>query len=103
MYKRDQPRHDGVGGLFALSEKENRKIVHVGPPIASSTAQRKFGRLDVEMIVGRVATSAFDDSSRRRYDKLWRISVIRVVVSFLFLIRILWINAHGIWYQVAVR
>jgi hypothetical protein len=34
MYKRDQPRHDGVGGLFALSEKENRKIVHAGAPIA---------------------------------------------------------------------
>jgi hypothetical protein len=34
-----------------LSEKENRKIVHAGPAIARSTAQRKFGRLDVEMIV----------------------------------------------------
>ena len=36
------------------------------------------------MIVARVATSAFDDLSRPRYHKLWRISVLRVVVSFLF-------------------
>jgi hypothetical protein len=34
MYKRDQPRHDGIRRLFALSEKENRKIVHAGAPIA---------------------------------------------------------------------
>jgi hypothetical protein len=33
-YECGQPRHDGIGGLFALSEKENRKIVHAGPPIA---------------------------------------------------------------------
>ena len=46
-------------------------------------------------------TSAFDDFSRPRYDKLWRISVLRVVVSFLFRIAIRWINAHGIWYLVA--
>ena len=49
----------------------------------------------------RVATSAFDDSSQSRYDKLWRISVLRVVVSFLFRIAIGWINAHGIWCLVA--
>src|SRR6266480_7754209 len=47
------------------------------------------------------ATFAFDDSSQPRYDKLWRISVLRVVVSFLFRIAIRWINAHGIWYLVA--
>src|SRR5437870_13429792 len=47
------------------------------------------------------ATSAFDDFSRSRYDKLWRISVLRVVVSFLFRIAILCLNAHGIWYLVA--
>src|SRR6266568_5963108 len=41
------------------------------------------------------ATSAFDDSSQSRYDKLWRISVLRVVVSFLFRIAILCLNAHG--------
>ena len=46
------------------------------------------------------ATSAFDDSSRPRYEKLWRISVLRVVVSFLFRIAILCLNAHGIWYLV---
>ena len=46
-------------------------------------------------------TSAFDDLSRPRYDKLWRISVIRVIVSFLFRIAIRWINARGIWYLVA--
>jgi hypothetical protein len=46
------------------------------------------------------ATSAFDDFGRQRYDKLWRINVLRVVVSFLFRIRILWINALGIWYLV---
>src|SRR5437667_3530313 len=49
------------------------------------------------------ATSAFDDFSRSRYDKLWRISVLRVVVSFLFRIAILCLNAHGIWYLVAGR
>src|SRR2546430_7187635 len=47
------------------------------------------------------ATSAFDDFSRSRYDKLWRISVLRVVVSFLFRIAICCLNAHGIWYLVA--
>ena len=46
-------------------------------------------------------TSAFDDLSRPRYDKLWRISVLRVIVSFLFRIAIRWINARGIWYLVA--
>src|SRR6202011_2659439 len=29
-YECGQPRHDGIGGLFALSEKENRKIIHAG-------------------------------------------------------------------------
>jgi hypothetical protein len=47
------------------------------------------------------AISAFDDLSRSRYDKLWRISVLRLVVSFLFRIPILCLNAHGIWYLVA--
>jgi hypothetical protein len=44
---------------------------------------------------------AFDDFSWPRYDKLWHISVLRVVVSFLFRIAIRWINARGIWYRVA--
>ena len=48
-------------------------------------------------------TSAFDDLSGQRYDNIWRINVLRVVVSFLFRIPILWINARGIWYLVAVR
>ena len=52
----------------------------------------------VDSEVARVATPAFDDFSWPRYDKLWRISVIRVVVSFLFRITIRWINARGIWY-----
>jgi hypothetical protein len=60
-------------------------------------------RLTVESEVACVATSAFDDLSRPRYDKLWRISVLRVVVSFLFPIAIRWINARGIWYPVADR
>jgi len=47
------------------------------------------------------ATSAFDDFSRPRYEKVWRISVLRVVVSFLFRIPILCLNAHGIRYLVA--
>src|SRR5439155_14239531 len=47
------------------------------------------------------ATFAFDDSSLPRYDKVWRISVLRVVVSFLFRIAILCLNARGIWYRVA--
>jgi hypothetical protein len=34
------------------------------------------------------ATSAFDDLSQSRYDKLWRISVLLMVVSFLFRIAI---------------
>ena len=42
-----------------------------------------------------IATSVFDDLSRPRYDKLWRISVLRVVVSFLFRTAILCLNAHG--------
>jgi hypothetical protein len=46
---------------------------------------------------------AFDDFGRPRYDKLWRISVLRVVVSFLFRIAILWKNAHGIWCLVVGR
>ena len=50
-----------------------------------------------------IITSAFDDFSWQPYDKVWRISVLRVVVSFLFRIPILWINARGIWYLVAVR
>ncbi len=55
----------------------------------------------VESEVARIATSAFDELSRPRYDKLWHISVLRVVVSFLFRIAILCLNAHGIWYLVA--
>ena len=43
------------------------------------------------------ATSAFDDFSRSPYHKLWRISVLPLIVSFLFRIAIHWINAHGIW------
>ena len=43
---------------------------------------------------------SFDDFGQSRYDKLWRINVLRVVVSFLFRIAILWINARGIWYLV---
>ena len=49
------------------------------------------------------ATFAFDDPNRPRYENLWRISVLRVVVSFLFRIAIRCLNAHGIWYLVAVR
>ena len=47
------------------------------------------------------ATFAFDDFGQSRYDKLWRISVLRVVVSFLFRTAIRCLNAHGIWYLVA--
>jgi hypothetical protein len=43
------------------------------------------------------ATSAFDDFSRSPYHNLWRISVLPLIVSFLFRIAIRWINAHGIW------
>jgi hypothetical protein len=46
---------------------------------------------------------SFDDFGRQQYDKLWRINVLHVVVSFLFRIAIRWINAHGIWCLVAVR
>src|SRR6266487_1667575 len=49
------------------------------------------------------ATCAFDDLSQSRYDKLWRISVIRPVVSFLFRTAILCLNVHGIWCLVAGR
>ena len=52
----------------------------------------------------RVARSfAFDDLSQSRYDKLWRISVLPLIVSFLFRTVIRWINAHGIWSLVAGR
>ena len=46
-------------------------------------------------------TSAFDDFGGQQYDKVWRTSVLRVIVSFLFRITIRWINARGIWYLVA--
>jgi len=49
------------------------------------------------------ATFAFDDFNQPRYHKLWRISVLRVVVSFLFRIAIRCLNAHGIWYLGAVQ
>src|SRR5205807_3662718 len=45
----------------------------------------------------------FDDLSRSRYEKLWPISVLRLVVSFLFRIAIPCLNAHGIWYLVGGR
>jgi len=49
------------------------------------------------------ATSVFDDVNRPRYHKLCPISVLRMVVSFLFRIAIRWINALGIWCLVAGR
>jgi hypothetical protein len=49
------------------------------------------------------AASVFDDLSQPRYDNIWRINVIRVVVSFRFRIAIPCLSARGIWYQVAVR
>jgi hypothetical protein len=61
----------------------------------------KYDERTVESEVARVATSAFDDFSRSRYHKLWRIDVLRLVVSFLFRTAIRWINAHGTWYLVA--
>ena len=61
----------------------------------------KYDERTVESEVARVATSAFDDLGRPRYDKLWRISVLRVVVSFLFRTAILCLNALGIWCLVA--
>ncbi len=59
----------------------------------------KVGK-EIREVAG-VATSAFDVFSQSRYDKLWRISVLRLVVSFLFRIPILCLNAHGIWCLVA--
>src|SRR5439155_22263497 len=61
----------------------------------------KYDERTVESEGAPAATSAFDDLGRPRYDKLWRISVLRVVVSFLFRIAICCLNAHGIWYLVA--
>ena len=46
-------------------------------------------------------TSAFDAFGWQQYDKLWRISVLHLIVSFLFRITIRWINARGIWCLVA--
>src|SRR6266567_1841773 len=72
-------------------------------PLSCHGAQAK-ARLSTVIDLGTtVATSAFDDLSRSRYDKIWRINVLRVVVSFLFRIAIRWINAHGIWYLGAGR
>jgi hypothetical protein len=45
--------------------------------------------------------SAFDDFGGQQYDKVWRTSVLRVIVSFLFRITIRWINARGTWCLVA--
>jgi hypothetical protein len=49
------------------------------------------------------ATSAFDDLSRPRYQKLWRISVIPLDVGFLFRIDTRYPNVHGTWHRAAGR
>lgn len=49
------------------------------------------------------ATCAFDDCSWSRYHKLWRISVIPLVVGFLFRIDTRYPNAHGTWHRAAGR
>ena len=71
--------------------------------LLSSAADTAAATVRLESEVALVATSAFDDFGGQQYDKLWRISVLRVIVSFLFRIPILWINARGIWYPVEVR
>src|SRR5437660_8981386 len=81
-----------------IKRKNSREFVSAGRSFGC--AQDKLGACAPQFSA---ATSAFDDLSRQRYDKLWRINVLRVVVSFLFRIPILWINARGIWYLVGGR
>jgi hypothetical protein len=76
-----------------------------------ATIRTQYDERTVESEVARVFSSAadtaaatvFDDLSRPRYEKLWRISVLRLVVSFRCRIAILCLSAHGIWYLVAGR
>ena len=73
----------------------NRDVFYVADAISSHSRPVATGGS------ARVATSAFDDSSQSRYDNLWRISVLHLIVSFLFRITIRWINARGTWCLVA--
>ena len=84
-----------------IKRKNSREFVSAGRSF--DCAQDKLQQAGSLCSQFSAATSAFDDLSRQRYDKLWRINVLRVVVSFLFRIPILWINARGIWYLVGGR
>jgi hypothetical protein len=106
-----QLRHSSIVTSFAKSYGASRAAYDAAkshPDLNKSSfrlAAESPSRTGINRLVAcapqfSAVTSAFDDLSQPRYDKLWRISVFRMVVSFLFRIRILWINAHGIWYLV---
>ena len=86
--------------MMRAKSNGNSKVRFGEPPLrlrsgqASQSPRRLLPRFSA-------VTSAFDDFGRQQYDKLWRISVLRLIVSFLFRITIRWINARGIWYLVA--
>ncbi len=86
-----------------MRTKSNGNLKFVSAGRSFDCAQDKLQQAGSLCSQFSAATSAFDDLSRQRYDKLWRINVLRVVVSFLFRIPILWINARGIWYLVGGR
>jgi hypothetical protein len=88
-----------------LTMRQNRTPIRIkvrfgwqSKPTDSAAANPSCGGLLAYALQFFAVTSAFDDFSWPRYEKLWRISVIRVIVSFLFRIAIRWINARGISY-----
>jgi hypothetical protein len=90
----------GLAVVGFVSADDNLRAVprfpHLGARPPSQACPRPAVKFDLTN-----ATSAFDDFSQPRYDKLWRISVLRLVVSFLFRIPIRCLNARGIWCLVA--
>src|SRR5438093_11953260 len=98
----DNLRTDSSGEhqLFAVAWRPPRlaSIPDLGARPSSQTCPRPAVKFALTN-----ATFAFDDVSRPRYDKIWRTSVLRVVVSFRFRIAILCLNAHVIWYLAAAR
>src|SRR5438093_12525620 len=96
----DNLRTDSSGEhqLFAVAWRPPRlaSISDLGARPSSQTCPRPAVKFALTN-----ATFAFDDSSLPRYDKVWRISVLRVVVSFLFRIAILCLNSYWIWFLVS--
>ncbi len=90
-----------------LTMRQNRTSISIRVRfrLAAPSTSLKTGFTKPERFRGApqfsAVTSAFDDVTQQRYDKLWRISVLHLIVSFLFRITIRWINARGTWCLVA--